>query len=92
MINMKNKEFAIELEGVIGTIHTYTRNPFMMGYTKELKRAVKENDLDMIKLILDKVISWYNDELDKIQNDEYVFNKNMHEKAYDILKTYRQSI
>ena len=89
---MKNKEFAIELEGVIGTIHTYTRNPFMMGYTKELKRAVKENDLDMIKLILDKVISWYNDELDKIQNDEYVFNKNMHEKAYDILKTYRQSI
>ncbi len=89
---MKNKEFAVELEGVIGTIHTYTRNPFMMGYTKELKRAVKENDLDMIKLILDKVISWYNDELDKIQNDEYVFNKNMHEKAYDILKTYRQSI
>ncbi len=89
---MEKQEFMVELDGVIGTIHTYTRNPFMMGYTRELKRAVKHDDLDKIKIILDKVISWYNEEIDKIKNDEYIFNKNMHEKAYFILKEYRQAI
>jgi len=89
---MRKQEFAIELEGVIGTIHTYTRNPFMMGYTRELKKAVKQNDVDTVKIILDKVIGWYNEELEKIKSDEYVFNKNMHEKAYGILTEYRQTI
>ncbi len=89
---MKKQEFMIELDGVIGTIHTYTRNPFMMGYTKELKKAVRQNDVDTMKIILDKVIGWYNEELDKIKNDEYVFNKNMHEKAYGILKEYREGL
>ncbi len=89
---MSRQEFLIELDGVIGTIHTYTRNPFMMGYTKEMKKAAADNDLDTLKIILDKVIGWYNEEIDKIKTDAYVFNKHMHQKAYDILKSYRSSL
>ena len=89
---MLKKEFMIELNGIIGTIHTYTRNPFMMGYTKELKKAIDNNDLDSVKIVLDKVIDWYNDEIEKIKNDDYVINKGMHEKAYGILREYRQAL
>ncbi len=89
---MRKQEFMVELDGVIGTIHTYTRNPFMMGYTRELKRAVKHDDLEKVKIILDKVITWYNEEIDKIKNDEFVFNKSMHEKAYHILRQYREAL
>ena len=89
---MLKKEFMIELNGIIGTIHTYTRNPFMMGYTKELKRAFENNDLDSVKIVLDKVIDWYNDEIEKIKSDDYVINKGMHEKAYGILREYRQAL
>ncbi|MBN2504057.1 MAG: hypothetical protein JXB20_01815 [Bacilli bacterium] len=89
---MQRQEFLVELGGIIGTIHTYTRNPFMVGYTTELKRAIKSNDVDTAKIVLDKVIGWYNDEIDKISNDQYVFNKKMHRKAYSILLEYRQSL
>ncbi len=89
---MQRQEFIIELGGIIGTIHTYTRNPFMVGYTKELKKAIRLNDPETTRLVLDKVIEWYNEEIDKITNDEYVFNKQMHKKAYDILLEYRESL
>ena len=89
---MDKQEFKVELEGVIGTIRTYTRNPFMMGYTKELKQAVETDDYQTMRLVLDKVIDWYSEELDNIKNDEFVFNKHMHEKAFIILKQYRQAI
>ena len=89
---MKKQEFAIELDGIIGTIHTYTRNPFMMGYTKELRRAINDNDLETVQIVLDKVIAWYNDEIEQIQSDDYVFNKPMHEKAFNILKAYKSTL
>jgi uncharacterized protein YbgA (DUF1722 family) len=92
MKNMKKQEFIIELGGIIGTIQTYTRNPFMNGYTKELKKAVTHNDLETTKIALDKVIGWYEEQIEKINNDEYVFNKEMHAKAYHILHEFRHSI
>ena len=89
---MERLEFMIELNGIIETIHTYTRNPFMTGYTKALRRALRQDDMASLRIVLDKVINWYNEEYEQIQADEYVFNKNMHEKAYDLLKTYRHSL
>ncbi len=89
---MLKQEFVIELGGIIGTIQTYTRNPFMTGYTKELKRAIAHNDLVSTRIALDKVIEWYEQEMDKINNDEYVFNKDMHHKAYHILHEFRLSL
>ena len=89
---MERKEFMVELNGIIETIHTYTRNPFMMGYTKELRKSIRQNDVEMLQIVLDKVINWYNEEIEAIKSDEYIFNKNMHEKAFDILKEYRQGL
>lgn len=89
---MKKQEFVIELSGIIGTIETYTRNPFMSGYTRALKKAVRENDLETTIIALDKVIDWYDNVIEKINSDEYVFNKEMHAKAYTILHEFRHSI
>jgi hypothetical protein len=89
---MQKQEFAIELCGIIGTIQTYTRNPFMTGYTRELKKAIRNNDMETTRIALDKVIDWYDDEIEKINQDEYVFNKDMHAKAYNILNEFRHSI
>jgi hypothetical protein len=80
------------LGGIIGTIQTYTRNPFMTVYTKELKKAITHNDLETTRIALDKVIDWYDDAMEKINNDEYVFNKEMNAKAYHILHEFRHSI
>lgn len=88
---MSTEEFMIELDGVINTIHTYTKNPFMLGYTRALREAVDNKDFRMIQLILDRVLEWYNQYLSTIEEDEYVFNKEMHQRAYNILRIYRQS-
>lgn len=89
---MLKKEFILELNGIIGTIRTYTRNPFMMGYTEALKDSVECNDYEMMQIVLDKVIDWYNDEIEKIANDDFVINKSNHEKAYGILRAYRAQL
>ena len=89
---MTKEEFAIELRGIVGTIKTYTRNPFMMGYTEQLQEAIDKDDTQKAKLVLDRVLKWYNREIEKIQHDEYIFNKNMHEKAYYLLREYRQNL
>ncbi len=89
---MDKQTFMIELDGIIGTIHTYSRNPFMLGYTKELRKAVDANDEATLTIVLDKLIDWYNQEISSIKNDDYIFNKHMHEKAYHILKNYRHSL
>ncbi|MFP4287405.1 MAG: hypothetical protein ACLFRI_06850 [Candidatus Izemoplasmataceae bacterium] len=89
---MEKKEFMVELNGIIETIHTYTRNPFMMGYTKELRKSIRHDDIEMLQIVLDRVIGWYIEEMETIKNDEYVFNKTMHEKAFYILKEYREAL
>ncbi len=89
---MQKKEFMIELNGIIDTIHTYTRNPFMMGYTKELRNAIEHNDLETLQIALDKVIEWYQSTIERIEADEYIFNKSMHQKAYSILREYRAEL
>ncbi len=89
---MTKQEFIVEMDGVIGTIRTYTRNPFMMGYIKELKRSIEHDDYDKIRIALDKLIEWYQEEYDNIKTDEYVFNKHMHEKAFHILSRYREAL
>ncbi len=89
---MVKKEFMIELNGIIGTIHTYTRNPFMIGYTQELKKSAETNDYETMQIVLDKVIDWYNHEIDKIVTDDFVINKSYHEKAYGILREYRAAL
>ncbi|MGS0971685.1 MAG: hypothetical protein ACVCEJ_00355 [Candidatus Izemoplasmataceae bacterium] len=85
---MSKEEFSIELAGVIGTIKSYTSDPFIIGYISELKKALENEQMYMAKLIISKLIGWYNEQIEDILVDRYVYNKDAHKKSYQILKNY----
>ncbi|GEM_PF-570956 len=87
-----DKEFNLEIEGVIGTIMSFTKDPFIIGYTNGLRKAIKENDNDLILIILKKLLLWYKENNEIIQNDRYVHNKDAHVKSLNILTNYLQEI
>ena len=85
---MSKEEFSIELAGVIGTIKSYTSDPFIVGYISELKNALEKEQMYMAELIISKLIEWYNEQIEDILVDRYVYNKDAHRKSYQILKNY----
>ncbi len=89
---ISNKEFNLEIEGVIGTIMSFTKDPFIIGYTNGLRKAIKEKDNELILIVLKKLLQWYNENNDAIQNDRYVHNKDAHTKSLNILNNYLQEM
>ena len=89
---MSKEEFSIELAGVIGTIKSYTSDPFIIGYIGELKKALENEQMYMAELIITKLVNWYNDQINDIMEDRYVYNKDAHRKSYQILKNYNSCL
>ena len=87
---ISSKEFNLEIEGVIGTIMSFTKDPFIIGYTNGLRKAFQENDKELVLIVLKKLLHWYNINIEAIQNDRYVHNKDAHKKSLDILNNYLQ--
>lgn len=76
----------IELHGIVNTITNYTSNPYIVGYTQLLSKYINQNDNKMLKIIINKLIEWYDSEIIIIQRSEYLSNKEEHKKTNDLLK------
>lgn len=85
---MNRLEFLVELNGITGTIESYTRDPYIMGYLKVLETAVANGDTALERTVLKKLIKWYENTIDEILNDRYVYNKDLHKTTKDILNDY----
>jgi hypothetical protein len=85
---MNRIEFLAELNGITGTIESYTRNPYVMGYLKVLEQAVATKDTELEQTVLRKLIAWYEDTIDEILDDRYVYNKDLHKTTQNILNDY----
>jgi len=75
---MKITELEIELDGITGTITNYTRNPYVVGYLNSLKKYVIQQNTELIKVSVSKLLEWYQKNFKDIMSSEYVFNKNDH--------------
>lgn len=85
---MNRLEFLVELNGITGTIESYTRDPYVMGYLKVLETAVSDGDSELEQTVLKKLINWYENTIDEILNDRYVYNKDLHKTTKNILNAY----
>lgn len=85
---MNRLDFLVELNGITGTIESYTRDPYIMGYLKVLNSAVEIGNEELEKAVLKKLISWYENNIEEILNDRYVYNKELHTTTKNILKDY----
>jgi len=83
---MKMTDLEIELDGIVGTITNYTRNPYIIGYLNSLRKYVEQQNQDMIKICISKLLDWYSENYKKIMSSEYVFNKNDHKSTKYLLQ------
>ena len=85
---MTNKEFLIEIQGIVKTISSYTNDPFIISYSEQLATFVIEEDEQTVLLLVKKLITWYDKNINDISNDRFVNNKQYHEYSYQTLKNY----
>lgn len=75
---MDKEKFNIELNGIIGTILSYSKNPYIVGYTNSLRKYINNYNEEMLVIILRKLVSWYDENISKILTNDYISNKNDH--------------
>ena len=82
-------EFDIEKHGIINTIKTCNPGHYVTGYCLLLENMSVEKDIEKIKILLPKLLSWYDEgNYIDLMKSEYVYNKDIHTKTYELLKQF----
>lgn len=79
-------DLRVEIDGIVGTIAHYSMNPYLNGYTTSLRKAIEEKDLDLAKVSISKLLQWYEANMDSIENNQYISNKQDHVKTKSLLE------
>ncbi|MCF7926811.1 MAG: hypothetical protein K9L74_04480 [Candidatus Izimaplasma sp.] len=83
------QELKIEYEGILGTIKQYSKDPYVTNYLAKLKRAIQNEDLTEIKILLEKLDEWYQENIDDIEENRWVINLKSHYKTQKLLKKFK---
>lgn len=82
-------EFEIERYGIAQTILAVNPNVYVKGYCEQLLELSFDADLEMIKVLLSKLLSWYDEgNYEELLTNKYVFDKEIHQKTYKLLKYF----
>ncbi len=78
--------FVIEKEGLVKTMKEYFTDPFIVSYCKKLLHSDFDDDIDIIKMLLPKLLHAYDiGHIDNIINGIYVMHKKQHLYTYHLL-------
>lgn len=90
---MKLSNFLLlEAQGLASTINEYTRNHYIRNYTSLLVEFSNNEELDKLLLVIKKLIEWYDVEIFRMRNNDFIYNLEVHEKSYILLKEVEKSI
>ena len=82
------QELAIEYDGMLGTIQQYSCDPYVISYLNKLKSAIHSKDFEMIRIMINKLDEWYNENINQIEENRWVINKESHHKTQRLLKEF----
>jgi len=85
---MTKSEFEVEFDGIYNTIKSYTNDHYIVGYINSLKSALEYENNTKILLTIAKLINWYEDNMDSIQDSEFVYNKPQHIQTKKLLSDF----
>jgi len=85
-----NNFLLLEVHGLAATINEYTRNHYIRNYTSLLIKFSDESKIDNLALIVDRLIDWYNVEIDIMRDNKFLYNLKAHEKSFLLLKEVRR--
>lgn len=82
------QELAIEYDGMLGTIKQYSCDPYVISYLNKLKSAIQSEDFEMIKIMINKLNEWYEENIVAIEENRWVINLDSHHKTQRLLKEF----
>ncbi len=74
------KDLKLEFEGIRKNIDDYTSEGNIINYLSQLDKAIKENDLYVIKYCLKGIQKWYKANIDAIHQNEFCINPESHDE------------
>ena len=82
------QELEIEYDGMLGTIKQYSCDPYVISYLGRLKDAILNEEIDMIKIMINKLNDLYTDNMNDIETNRWVINVDSHHKTRKLLKEF----
>ncbi len=82
------QELEIEYDGMLGTIKQYSCDPYVISYLGKLKVAIQKEEIDMIRIMIDKLNEWYEENINEIEENRWVINIDSHHKTQRLLKEF----
>jgi len=82
------QELEIEYEGMLGTIKQYSCDPYVLSYLNRLKDAIRNEDFGMIKIMINKLNEWYEENINAIEENRWVINLDSHHKTQRLIKEF----
>ncbi len=87
-----NNFFLLEVNGLASTINEYTRNHYIRNYTNFLVKFSESKEIDNLSLVIERLIDWYEIEIIKMRENEFLYNLEVHEKSFNLLKEVETDI
>lgn len=77
---------SLELEGLSKTIKEYSTDNYIISYANQLISVDYPKETVKFSLLVNKLLDWYSEEIEKIRNSEYTLSKDAHYKSFSLLK------
>ena len=84
----KVQELEVEYDGMLGTIIQYSCDPYVVSYLDKLKKAILNEEIDMIKVMISKLNEWYEENIIDIETNRWVVNVDSHHKTQRLIKEF----
>ena len=85
-------KYQLEIEGIIETINDYAIEHFIRSYTKQLRSLSLPSDFELISVIVDRLVAWYQSNIEAINASHFVSNKNEHQISYELLIEFQEKL
>ena len=82
----------LEVEGLYRTIQDYTTEKYIISYAEKLRLLQVPQDIKLIRIIVKRLLEWYESEISTIEKSHYIVNKKDHHKSIDILKKIQNEL
>lgn len=86
------QRLEIEVDGICGTIQSYTNEAKINNTLKHLKEAVKTQNIEKLIYLLHVADKWYEEKINKIRRSNYVRNLEAHEDTRVQIKEFLSEI
>ena len=86
------KRLELEYEGIRNTISAYTSEGNIMNFLFGLKEQMELKDVEAISYYVEEICKWYDSNIDKIHNNEFVIDVSEHDRNKKLLEELRNNL